>query len=83
MTARQADWRSCDSGAEEENPRLTFLPCHSASTEPMTHIDDEYSQAGVEDPRVLITTSRDPSSKLSQFAKVRTPSSLLPYPSFH
>ncbi|KAM0753318.1 Brix-domain-containing protein [Meredithblackwellia eburnea MCA 4105] len=36
---------------------------------PMTHIDDEYSQAGIEDPRVLITTSRDPSSKLAQFAK--------------
>ncbi|KDE08964.1 U3 small nucleolar ribonucleoprotein IMP4 [Microbotryum lychnidis-dioicae p1A1 Lamole] len=36
---------------------------------PMTHIDDEYSQAGFEDPRVLITTSRDPSSKLAQFAK--------------
>lgn len=39
----------------------------------MTHIDDEYAQAGIEDPRVLITTSRDPSSKLQQFAKVRTP----------
>lgn len=37
----------------------------------MTHVDDEYSQAGIEDPRVLITTSRDPSSKLAQFAKVR------------
>lgn len=38
---------------------------------PLTHIDDEYAQAGIEDPRVLITTSRDPSSKLQQFAKVR------------
>ncbi|ORY42451.1 hypothetical protein BCR35DRAFT_273110, partial [Leucosporidium creatinivorum] len=37
---------------------------------PLTHIDDEYSNAGIEDPRVLITTSRDPSSKLAQFAKV-------------
>ncbi|KAL8278169.1 hypothetical protein RQP46_009342 [Phenoliferia psychrophenolica] len=36
---------------------------------PLTHIDDEYSQAGIEDPRVLITTSRDPSSKLAQFSK--------------
>jgi hypothetical protein len=34
-------------------------------------VDDEYSKAGVEDPRILITTSRDPSSKLLQFAKVR------------
>jgi U3 small nucleolar ribonucleoprotein protein IMP4 len=38
--------------------------------EPLTHIDDEYAQAGLEDPRILITTSRDPSSKLAQFAKV-------------
>ncbi|GAA5850404.1 hypothetical protein JCM3766R1_007183 [Sporobolomyces carnicolor] len=41
----------------------------AAKEEPMTHIDDEYSQAGLEDPRVLITTSRDPSTKLAQFAK--------------
>lgn len=31
--------------------------------------DDEYRWAGVEDPRVVITTSRDPSSKLKVFAK--------------
>ncbi|KAI9104994.1 anticodon-binding protein [Phlyctochytrium arcticum] len=36
---------------------------------PTSHIDDEYSQAGVNDPKVLITTSRDPSSRLQQFAK--------------
>lgn len=35
----------------------------------MSHVDDEYANAGIEDPRVLITTSRDPSSKLAQFAK--------------
>jgi U3 small nucleolar ribonucleoprotein protein IMP4 len=33
-------------------------------------VDDEYSKAGIEDPRILITTSRNPSSKLLQFAKV-------------
>lgn len=49
-------------------------------TAPLTHIDDEYAQAGIEDPRVLITTSRDPSSKLQQFAKVRSRSSSLPPP---
>lgn len=32
-------------------------------------IDDEYALAGVEDPRVLVTTSRDPSQKLLEFAK--------------
>eukprot|EP00161_Ancyromonas_sigmoides_P009744 TRINITY_DN2413_c0_g1_i1.p2 TRINITY_DN2413_c0_g1~~TRINITY_DN2413_c0_g1_i1.p2 ORF type:complete len:335 (+),score=62.24 TRINITY_DN2413_c0_g1_i1:143-1006(+) len=34
-----------------------------------THEDDEYANAGITDPVVLITTSRDPSSRLSQFAK--------------
>ncbi|KAL0281114.1 UNVERIFIED_CONTAM: hypothetical protein PYX00_002210 [Menopon gallinae] len=31
--------------------------------------DDEYRWAGVEDPKIVITTSRDPSSKLKMFAK--------------
>ncbi|XP_065173307.1 U3 small nucleolar ribonucleoprotein protein IMP4 isoform X2 [Atheta coriaria] len=31
--------------------------------------DDEYRYAGVEDPKIVITTSRDPSSKLKQFVK--------------
>ena len=35
-----------------------------------THVDDEYAHAGEADPKVLITTSRDPSSRLTQFAKV-------------
>ena len=34
-----------------------------------THVDDEYGDAGLIDPRVCITTSRDPSSRLKQFAK--------------
>ena len=33
-------------------------------------IDDEYKWAGVEDPKIMITTARDPSAKLKQFAKV-------------
>ncbi|CAG8719002.1 19371_t:CDS:2, partial [Gigaspora rosea] len=40
-----------------------------AQTEPSSHIDDEYARAGIYDPKVLITTSRDPSSRLAQFAK--------------
>lgn len=36
---------------------------------PRTHIDDEYAHAGERDPKILITTSRDPSSRLVQFAK--------------
>uniref|UniRef100_A0A0B6YSC8 Brix domain-containing protein n=1 Tax=Arion vulgaris TaxID=1028688 RepID=A0A0B6YSC8_9EUPU len=34
-----------------------------------TSIDDEYRWAGVEDPKIMVTTARDPSSKLKQFAK--------------
>ncbi|AFZ80549.1 U3 small nucleolar ribonucleoprotein, putative [Theileria equi strain WA] len=37
--------------------------------EELTHLDDEYAFAGIKDPKVLITTSRNPSSRLSQFAK--------------
>lgn len=32
-----------------------------------THIDDEYASAGIRDPKICITTSRDPSSRLKQF----------------
>ena len=32
-------------------------------------IDDEYAMAGVEDPKVLITSSREASQKLQEFAK--------------
>lgn len=34
-------------------------------------IDDEYAKAGMYDPKVCVTTSHDPSSRLKQFAKVR------------
>ncbi|KAH9825334.1 anticodon-binding protein [Melampsora americana] len=37
--------------------------------EPLTHVDDEYDRAGIDDPKILITTSRNPSSKLLQFSK--------------
>lgn len=36
---------------------------------PRSHVDDEYARASERDPRPLITTSRDPSSRLVQFAK--------------
>eukprot|EP00930_Biecheleria_cincta_P027146 TRINITY_DN19070_c0_g1_i2.p1 TRINITY_DN19070_c0_g1~~TRINITY_DN19070_c0_g1_i2.p1 ORF type:complete len:328 (+),score=64.83 TRINITY_DN19070_c0_g1_i2:87-1070(+) len=32
-------------------------------------MDDEYAYLGVKDPKVLVTTSRDPSSRLNQFLK--------------
>ena len=34
-----------------------------------THADDEYSRAGEEDPRLFLTTSRNPSTRLTAFAK--------------
>ena len=34
-----------------------------------THIDDEYEEAKFRDPKLLVTTSRDPSSRLVQFQK--------------
>ena len=38
----------------------------------LTHMDDEYTWAGVEDPKVVVTTSHNPSSRLKQFSKVHT-----------
>ena len=34
-----------------------------------SHVDDEYRIAGEVDPKVCVTTSRDPSARLKQFAK--------------
>jgi len=34
-----------------------------------THVDDEYADAGLLEPRVCVTTCRDPSSRLKQFTK--------------
>ncbi|KAK9912913.1 hypothetical protein M0R45_036746 [Rubus argutus] len=36
---------------------------------PRTHIDDEYAKASERDPKILLTTSRDPSAPLIQFTK--------------
>ena len=38
-------------------------------TDEPAEIDDEYANAGNREPKVCITTSRDPSSRLKQFAK--------------
>ena len=35
----------------------------------MNHADDEYRWAGVVDPKIIITTSHAPSSRLKMFAK--------------
>uniref|UniRef100_A0A7N0V1D1 Brix domain-containing protein n=1 Tax=Kalanchoe fedtschenkoi TaxID=63787 RepID=A0A7N0V1D1_KALFE len=36
---------------------------------PMSHVDDEYANAAQTDPKILLTTSRNPSAPLVQFAK--------------
>lgn len=33
-------------------------------------MDDEYARAGIRDPKIFITTSRKPSSRLTKFVKV-------------
>ena len=37
--------------------------------EKQNSLDDEYAQAGAREPKVCVTTSRDPGSRLKQFAK--------------
>ena len=39
-------------------------------TVPRSHIDDEYASSIYREPLVLLTSCRDPSSRLMQFAKV-------------
>ncbi|KAK7203442.1 U3 small nucleolar ribonucleoprotein IMP4 [Myxozyma melibiosi] len=52
--------------AEDEELRTDFKYDESMKEE----IDDEYSAlSGIQDPQVVVTTSRDPSTRLSQFAK--------------
>ena len=48
---------------------LTFICTDLAA---LTHRDDEYAWAGVEDPKIVVTTSHNPSSRLKQFAKAST-----------
>lgn len=69
-----------DEGAEGECPsdfdggHVLPLSCSDprlfCSSGVSSHMDDEYKWAGVEDPKVMVTTSRDPSSRLKMFAKV-------------
>lgn len=60
----------------KQNPLLTLeLPntilfFKLMDSVPRTHEDDEYANASEKDPKILLTTSRDPSQPLTQFAKV-------------
>jgi U3 small nucleolar ribonucleoprotein protein IMP4 len=50
---------------------LTLEDEQTAEYGARSHVDDEYAKAGEQDPKIMLTTSRDPSSRLAQFAKVR------------
>ena len=54
----------------ESNTLLDSIGYDDAQTKDMrSTIDDEYATAGVYDPKILLTTSHKPSSRLAQFAK--------------
>ena len=59
---RKAEWE--DSGPELAVAMGTEMGGALGSNE-----DDEYRWAGVENPKIVITTSRDPSSRLKMFVK--------------
>ncbi|KAG8227416.1 hypothetical protein J437_LFUL000425 [Ladona fulva] len=54
---------------EDEGPTKAIAIANETGGGGFTHEDDEYRWAGVENPKVLVTTSRDPSSRLKVFAK--------------
>ncbi|ONI10006.1 hypothetical protein PRUPE_4G022800 [Prunus persica] len=54
---------------QEGKPIPTELRNEEAVLLPRTHIDDEYAKAAKRDPKILITTSWNPSAPLVQFAK--------------
>lgn len=54
---------------EDKGPEKAVLIGNETGGSYGTHQDDEYRWAGVEDPKIIITTSREPSSRLKMFAK--------------
>lgn len=52
--------------------KMSDWPRFTLDAELGTHIDDEYANAAEKDPKILLTTSRNPSSRLTQFVKVGT-----------
>lgn len=59
---RKLDW-------EDKGPELAVQLGNETGGGGETHEDDEYRWAGVEDPKIMITTSRDPSARLKMFVK--------------
>ena len=71
MSARRAEGKPIPSELrrEERDLRRQVELEDDNTAVPRTHVDDEYAHAGERDPKILVTTSRDPSSRLTQFAK--------------
>jgi U3 small nucleolar ribonucleoprotein protein IMP4 len=60
---KSGDW-------DDQGPQLAgSLGTDNGGTTTANSQDDEYRWAGVENPKVMITTSRDPSARLKRFAK--------------
>nr|ACO11752.1 U3 small nucleolar ribonucleoprotein protein IMP4 [Caligus rogercresseyi] len=55
---------------DDDGPRVaTTLNGESGGVDTRNSRDDEYAWAGVSDPKVMLTTSREPSSRLKKFVK--------------
>lgn len=54
---------------EDEGPKAASMLGTEVGGTDGSHEDDEYHWAGVEDPKIMVTTSRDPSSRLKMFVK--------------
>ena len=55
--------------SQESSLRQELAYDDDVHEKPINVIDDEYKNAGLFDPKIAITTSRDPSSRLKQFAQ--------------
>ncbi|XP_014292244.1 U3 small nucleolar ribonucleoprotein protein IMP4 [Halyomorpha halys] len=54
---------------EDQGPKLAATIGTEEGGTCLNHEDDEYRWAGAFDPKIMVTTSRDPSSRLKMFAK--------------
>ncbi|XP_020286270.1 U3 small nucleolar ribonucleoprotein protein IMP4 [Pseudomyrmex gracilis] len=54
---------------EDAGPEMAVAMGTEMGGAVVNHEDDEYRWAGVEDPKIVVTTSRDPSSRLKMFVK--------------
>jgi len=60
--AKRAKW-------DDQGPSAAAAAAGVSTDAGASSRDDEYRWAGAEDPKVMITTSRDPSARLKKFAK--------------